>query len=908
MAFGGSVDFEGTLLTQGEVSAPGRSAWVSANAGSGKTHVLIQRVTRLLLARTSPSKIVCITYTKAAAAEMAERLFGQLGQWALMPDTELKTALAKVVGAEEAAEAELGEARKLFARALETPGGLKIQTIHSFCEMVLRRFPAEAALLPGFKVMEEADAAAALWRIVERLAEEALAKDEALLAAFDRLGAEYSPGQPGGFQLTLQGLLMAFAGKRGRILEAHRRAGGLEAFCADLRARCGLLPSDDEDAVEARAAGAADRFFLREVAQQFAGGGATAQKISAQAAAFLETGRFCDLESLALTKDKKPRSTGQFGNKSKALVADFEERWTALCSVALEGIALREAVGFCRVNEALHRLGAEVCRRFEIYKTHTGLLDFEDLIERTVRLMAETSNAWVLYKLDQGVEHVLLDEAQDTGALQWEVIERLTEEFFAGEGTAERARTLFVVGDEKQSIYSFQGADADLFHQKREALKERAREGLVDRSLGLSFRSTAPVLDFVDMAMTTADGRPLLGEDYQLHSTKHEGLHGRVELWPLIEKGESGKVVPWELPVDTPGEADPRRRLAASIAREIDGWVKGGEVLANPKRPVSYGDVLILCQTRGPQFQEIVRALAAGGIPCAGADKVRMKDDVAVRDLLALLRFAANEDDCLSLAELLKSPFWDLCEDELFALAHGRKGRLWAAVLAEAERKGALGDKCRLVRDEIGAAVLAGRRRGPFALLSAILEGGGKSGRRRIAERLGSVSDEAIGELLSEALSFELEHPRTIEGFLSHLEGFSGEVKKEQAGAGNAVRVMTVHGAKGLQAPIVILADAGDLKEAHSIFRQNPLIELGQENAAGAFVPEAGCLACVESGMSKGPPAARAAKAYADGRRMEEYRRLFYVAATRAAGRVYICGTAEGKRKPDAPAETPPHY
>ena len=900
---GGSDPLADVTATQMRVADPGVSAWVSANAGSGKTYVLIQRVTRLLLAGTPPARIVCITYTKAAAAEMADRLFLRLGAWALLGDAELSLALREVVGEAEVANADLGAARRLFARALETPGGLKIQTIHAFCEMVLRRFPAEAGLLPGFEVLEEAEADEAMRGIVSRLAEDALDADPALLDAFDTLGADYKPasGSGFGFQTSLHDVLAGFAGHRHAVARAHAAAGGVEGFVRGLYARHEMSGDETGAGLRAAACAAADTLFLREVADGFRVGGKRAVATAGQVAAFLDGGSACfdTLTGIALTQKLEARQPSWWG-KATDKVADFEARWAELAEGVRAGHDALEALAFCRLNAALHRLGHRFATEYEQFKARAGRLDFEDLIDRTARLLRDTSNAWVLYKLDQGIEHVLLDEAQDTAAPQWEVIQALTAEFFAGEGAErDRPRTLFVVGDEKQSIYSFQGADAALFDEKLKETRVAAGERFANAPMGLSFRTTPPVLDFVDAVF--ADARAPLMDRYERHRTRYPGGHGAVEVWPLPEKDEAPKGQAWDTPLDVPAPNDPKRALADAICERIKGWLDGDEPLGNPERAVTPGDILILCQTRGPQFHEIVGALSRHGIPAAGADKVRLKDDVAVRDMIALMRFATNQGDCLSLAELLRSPFWGVTEEELFALAHGRKGRLWAVVTARAEGTDALAAKCRAARDEIEAAITEGRRAGAFAMLSGLLERGHPTGRQRIARRLGRVPDEALGELLAEALDWESRHARTIEGFLDHIERFDGEVKKEQGKAEGegAVRVMTVHGAKGLEAPIVFLADAAHRKQESNAFKRNPLVPLGGHGPDG-YAPEPGCLVCAPAGKDAGPQTVRAAKAHAEAARLAEYRRLLYVAATRAAERLYVCGVANRHHDPDA--------
>ncbi|WP_031551352.1 double-strand break repair helicase AddA [Parvularcula oceani] len=892
MADGTFTVLEDTTARQRAVADPAASAWVSANAGSGKTHVLIQRVTRLLLPReredgswsdgTPPSKILCITYTKAAAAEMASRLFGTLGAWALMEDDALREQIRNMTG-EAPPDEVLPRARRLFARALETPGGLKIQTIHSFCESVLGRFPVEAGVVPGFKVMEEAESEALLRELVDGLAETALREEPELLEDFDLLGRHYRED-------ALRGLLRELSG---RMREIRAAAGGDEGgFCSAYFAEHGLAPGASEDDLVRAAAGRLDRLLLREIATLFGQGGKKDEALAEAASLFFED-ELAGTRALAGILCKVDGGPTQFvgGKKVLPLIEDCADRMRMMQTVLGEVKQAPSIIAFCEANAALHRLGFAVARAYDARKAALGALDFSDLIDRTVTLFEDTSQAWVLYKLDQGLDHILLDEAQDTGALQWAVFEKLADEFFAGEGArpedGEGGRTVFVVGDKKQSIYSFQGADAKLFDKKLGELTERLAVGgypFRPETLYLSFRSSAAVLEAVDAMFEGEAARGVLGKGHQAHRPVDPARHGRVELWPLVPKPEKAEDEPWDAPINARGESDPRRVLATEICERIKSWI-GRERLAQNGRPVRPGDILILCQTRGAQFQEVVRELARAGIPTAGADRVRLSEDVGVRDLHALLRFCVNSADCLSLAEVLRSPFWRLTDDELFALAHGRSGTLWARVKTEAEKDTVLGRKCRLARDEIEAARTEGLRGGAFALMSSVLENGHPTGWQRLRMRLGGTSDEAVEEVLAEALDFEARAPRTLQGFLAHLDAFERDVKKEAGEGGDTVRVMTVHGAKGLEAPIVILADAG-----HRTRRQDMLVPLGA-GEGDSFAPTPGRYACVPGGKSSDTPVSAAARAYAERLAAEERRRLLYVAATRAEERLYVCGT-----------------
>ena len=882
---------EQTTDNQYAVSDPARSAWVSANAGAGKTYVLIQRVTRLLLAGCAPSRIVCITYTKAAAAEMASRLFGTLSRWALADDDALRAALAKVVGEDEARAADLAPARLLFARALETPGGLKIQTIHSFCEMVLRRFPAEAGLLPGFTVLEDADARALQREVIASLATDAVAEDPILLRALDTAGEVLRPDAgEGGFQRGLHDVLAELAVRGRHVASAHAAAGGLDGFCARLYAAHDLGAGDTEETVAARLQGALDLAFLRQVEAAWSEGRTKAAGIAAAITEAFEADWSLDAAlPVFLTKSGTPFAAGPGDKTARGLFADFDARWAPMAAAAERAVAERQAIGFCAFNAALHRLAADVARRYDAAKATRGYLDFDDLIIRTRSLLADTSNAWVLYKLDQGIAHVLLDEAQDTGAEQWDVIWQLTEEFYAQESG--EARTLFVVGDEKQSIYSFQGADAALFQEKRADQEKRAtaagEDRFVSRDFALSFRSTPPILSFVDAALR-AGPEPLVPGLHARHGSVSDGAHGSVEVWAPFQKDETEAGLPWDAPVDAMGAGDPHRQLAEAICERIKAWTSGEEPLLHEERPVRPGDVMILFQRRAAAFHEMTQALSRHGIPTAGADRVRLKEDVAVRDLIALMRFCANTGDCLSLAELLKSPFWRLDDEELLALAHGRTGSLWQTLRKAAADLPPSDQRAVAVR-EIEAALRVGRAEGAFALLTHILDASrdadGATGRRRIARRLGGVPKEALDELLGAALAYEMRAPRSIEGFLAEIEADGGEVKKEQGEGAEAVRVMTVHGAKGLEAPIVILADATYCKEASHAFGKGSLLPF--------FGDEVGGIACCPGAKQRSTPF-QAAVDEADQRRHAEYRRLFYVGATRAEQRLVVCGVETG--------------
>ncbi|MGF1542946.1 MAG: double-strand break repair helicase AddA [Parvularculaceae bacterium] len=860
---------------QRRAADPATSAFVSANAGSGKTRVLTNRVARLLLAGSPPEKILCVTFTKAAAAEMAERLFDLLGGWAFADDAALAAPLDDLEGpparGERGAPA-LARARRLFAQALETPGGLKIQTIHSFCDSVLKRFPLEARASPGFSVLEEAAATA-----LKVEAFDAAARMPALAAAFARLSAVKSPE-------TIRETALAALGDARRLRRLRADVEGVR-FAAAL----GVAPDHDPgDAIRfatADPALAPDR--LTRLAEAFAAGGKKAgeraDELRKALVAASDDGRFAALTDCFLTKEGEPRS--QLVDKpGKAFDPGAADLAAEAQAAVVAGEEARRAGETLVDARALAAIVDEMAGEYARAKTARAALDFDDLIDGARRLFATETSAWVMYKLDRGLDHVLLDEAQDTSPDAWDVLDGPLREFFAGDGAAAAGRTFFAVGDRKQSIYSFQGADAALFGEKEQELGKRiaAVAPYANVPMALSFRTTAPVLRFVDEAF--ADPEALEGVDDA--RPLRPGVHrvdapGAVELWPLAPAPEKVEVSPWDAPLDARVGETPARRLAVAVAAEIADWLKTGAPNPSRGRPISPGDVMLLVQSRSALFHEAIAALSRAGVPVAGADKLRLLDDQGVKDLMSLARAALYAGDCLSHAEALRGPFCDVDEDALFDLAHGRRGRLADAIAARADERA----EWRAAADFIDAA-RARAAAGPVAFFAGVLEEGEPAGWRRLFARLGPAAREPVEELLRLAHDFEAGAPRSLRSFISWATANAGDVSRDAGEGGDVVRVMTAHKAKGLEADIVFLLDARRAKRTtERIYDVAP-------DAAPVLATKAPSAALVE------------AKAAAARRAAAEHRRLFYVAATRARDRLYVCGVED--RRTSKPAKGKP--
>lgn len=881
-------------------SDPRVSAWVTANAGTGKTYVLTQRVARLLLDGTEPDKILCLTYTKAAASEMAERLFGQLSEWTVISDQDLISRLEDFVGTEHL-PGSLHRARRLFAQALEAPGGLKIQTIHAFCERLLRRFPLESGVSPDFQVLDEfeanklqidamdaavlalsapenLDGQSALDYLMRATHESELVQlSAAILSAPERF-LDVSSGRVRPIEL-LQELVSAHG-----IAEDETPSSFVEAFADDLSSR-----SDHLMAIAAQ---------WREGTTQDQNRAAILQAASQEGLrAYERTELYCDA---LLKKDREPFKnlhTKKLATQNSNIVQllDKEEK------IALRFVRKRAALSLKERTLALIHYGAALCNHYAQRKKSGSFLDYRDLIEKTNLLLSNTTaSQWVLYKLDGGIDHILVDEAQDTSPDQWNLIEKIASEFFAGQGAwtehaPDLVRTIFAVGDEKQSIYSFQGADPKKFLETHEAFSERAGEAELEFSsvtLSESRRSTSEVLALVDQVFSDPQYAAQITQPGQkvLHEVFRENEPGLVEFWPLVRPPAREPDLPWDAPLDQEHESQAHCILAARIADQIKTWLQDQEWLPSQNRPIKPSDIFILVQRRGVFFEEMIRALKRRSVPVAGSDRLKLTEHIAVMDLIAAGSFVLLPEDDLNLAALLKSPLIGVSEDELFQLAYDRGGAsLWHAMNEAVQKE----PDTVFARAEMYLRGLLNRvdLERPFEFFSFLLSqdcpAGGEAplnGWQALVSRLGREAEDPISEFLSAALEFESRQVPSMQHFIQHLSSSSPELKREVDQDSDEVRVMTVHGSKGLQSRIVFMPDTCYRANA----RQDPKI-LG----AGSQLYWVGA-------STEDVPITSALRAAAASRREAEHLRLLYVAMTRAQDRLYISGYSGQKKVHDA--------
>ena len=869
-------------------SAPSDHAALSASAGTGKTHVLTARVLRLLLSGVDPASILCLTFTKAGAAEMAGRIHKRLAYWVRLDDAKLRKELFQL---DEKNDPEnLAKARTLFARVLDaTGGGLRVQTIHAFAQSLLAAFPSEAGLIPGFRPLEAREeqllARSTLADLLVRAEEEGdlpLIRDVQALSL--RLGE-------GGAEKFLKACAAA--------PEAMAALGPREGVEARLRHLFGL-PLGDVDA--AIAAECADERFdlagLRRIgllnAQWGTKGGLERASLCEHwlAAAPAERARLLgSLHSVWSKSDGDPRS---FAKGQAPQDSDYADLAAAAFECCARLIGLRRTAAMLSTLAAGLRAGQSFARAYGSAKRAAGLVDFDDLIRETERLLLTPGMGdWVRYKLDQQTDHILVDEAQDTNASQWSIVEALVSEYFSGQGARGRHRTIFTVGDFKQAIFGFQGTDPREFERARAYFQAKARllrdaaidarlpeqeipPDFLDLSMDISFRSSPPILEAVDRVVADLGHKAFgLPRRPNPHESHHKGRAGSVTLWFPFSEASDEEVGEenWL------GEAT--RAYAGSVARQVRAWLDEPFWLESQKRPLRPEDILILVRRRGDLAALLVARLHAEDVPVAGVDRLLLSAPLAVRDLLAAARFAAQPLDDLNLASLLVSPLFGWSQDALFDAAFGRAGALWPHLRAHQPPERLAGLHAILAMADYAT---------PHLFFETILSGP-LDGRRRLLERLGAEARDPIEELLSSALDYESQATASLQAFLDWFARGDVEIVRDPSAPQDAVRVMTVHGAKGLQAPVLILADACANPDNAGAGARLAALDLDGLRLP-VFRPKKDELA----------EPLKAEIERRDRLDREEHWRLLYVALTRAEERLYV-GGALGVRDRTGPAE-----
>ncbi|MFZ4689973.1 MAG: double-strand break repair helicase AddA [Polymorphobacter sp.] len=850
-------------------ATPDRHAWVAASAGTGKTQVLSARVLRLLLLGTPPHAILCLTFTKLAAAEMQARVLDRLARWARCTADELVSDLRALEADTDSATQ--ARARRLFAQVLDAPAGLAVQTIHAFAQGLIASFPVESGVAPGFATLDDRGGMALRRRLLTEAIEAAARDGDS--AFLDDLA-----------EISISGGEQQLAAVAARLMGHGEALAGLAMAGIEPMLRRGFgLPTDgDGAAVLAAQVAAFDMAGLVRLASALEQGGKIALGKRTRLLAWLEsTDKAAAFETLCevfLTTTETVNSqaiTKAVAAHDPVAAAFYPEFGAGLIAMRCEQRLYAAAAHAARHLRVGKRLAADWTRA----KARLGVIDYDDMIAAAQRLLTAPGAAdWVRYKLDQRIDHVLVDEAQDTNLRQWEIVRALIDEFFAGDGARETRRTLFVVGDFKQSIFGFQGADPAVYRDKRDGFAELASDAgdvLETIELTTNFRSVGAVLDVVDAVIAELGAQAFDKDGVLPHVPERKPQAGRVTLWPPVQPAGDAD----DAEDDESGPAPKAEiTMAHNVAETIAGWLDPADPMLLPSkgRPVGPQDILVLVRSRSGFSTALVGALHEYGVPVAGVDRLKLTDPLAVADLLALARFALQPGDDLTLAALLVSPFLALDHDQLFALADGRSGALWDRVRDSGDP--AVVAAAAWLGDVLGLADFTA----PYEFFERILSGH-LQGRQKLLARLGEEARDAIDAVLDQALAFESANAPSLQGFLAWVEGDDIDIKRDPDAPLDAVRLMTVHGAKGLQAPIVILADTAKARRAE---REAPVL---MSFDGGLRLP----VFLADRKRLTGRLAQAVEDQDHDAER--EHCRLLYVALTRAEDLLFVGGALSGK-------------
>lgn len=847
---------------------PARHVWVAASAGTGKTHVLTDRMLRLLLGGSPPDRILALTFTKAAAAEMQNRLTKRLGQWQTLDDAALDAELA-VLGLAPTALLRR-RARTLFAHALDVPGGLRVQTLHSFAQGLLAAFPVEAGLQPGFRALEERDATQLRKQaLYEAIATAQAQGDSRFLDDLARLSILKGEG---GVMQIIDRMIAHAEGVLGFANE--------DGFAPAVRRWLSVGPDEKpgERLAEALDPAVHDDARLEELAAGMEiWGAATGLKDAAAARSWLagdaaaRIAGFPDLWKLVLTQDGEPKKHQHAVKKVPSLRGIIDDIAADLLLLA----DLDKRLAAADLAAHALRAGHRVVQRYARLKRARVAIDFDDMIAETARLLGpEGVPSYVAWKLDSRFDHVLVDEAQDTNQRQWAIIGRLIEDFF----DRERSRSIFVVGDHKQAIYGFQGTDPKIFQAEASRITpvaEASGRPLHPVDLDLSFRSGPAVLEVVNSFLHSAGAEALgLPATPPRHQPYRANAPGEVVLWPILtpaaDEDEGDEIE------DNSEAAD--RLMAKRLADQIALWLKPGPDrlwLPARSRYARPEDILILLRKRSWLMAALVGRLHEAGVPVAGVDRLLLTEPLAVLDCLALVRFAVQPEDDLTLATLLVSPFLGWGHEQIRELSHGKPGlwtKLGTSTLPHAIE----------ARAFLGSVLALADFGGPYAFLDTILSGPLR-GRSRLLARLGQEANDPIDELLLQALVFETRNPPALAAFLAWIEAEGSDVKRDSEAPRGEVRLMTIHGSKGLEAPVVILADSAHNRRANRGGHVPVTLDGGL--TVPFFHPSA----------RDNPQKISDELARIDERETQEDLRLLYVGLTRAADHLYIGGAVGGR-------------
>jgi ATP-dependent helicase/nuclease subunit A len=868
------------IATQQRASDISQSVWVSASAGSGKTTVLTNRLIVLLLNNIQPSKILCITFTKNAAAEMRNRINEKLSEWILFSDEKLKNSVETLIG-KTPNEATLQNARTLFAKILDNADELKILTIHAFCQQIMKRFPFEAGIIPNFEIADERLEKEFLLEATKDLLTKKTLEPR-LQKAIKKIAIQTN-------QKNFNELLSELLNNRNKLIHLKQFFGGESNIIDAIYKTLGLNLKDTEEKIfkEFLEYNSLNKQEFEKIYETIQRIGTLKDKqkyeILKQWANQPEKRRenFKEYKNIFITQRKKEKKEKLITDKPKRLCPQSNEILLQEQNRIYQFVETLKSLKIAELTKSLLILSYEILQKYSFLKLERGILDYNDLIIKTKDLLSDNTNSqWVSFKLDEGIHHILVDEAQDTSPYQWNIIKAIVDEFFQQENCD---KTILVVGDEKQSIFSFQGADPKAFafmHNHYKQLCQDSNNCFETIPFVNSFRSLSAILQLVDKIFEPEDMRKAISQLVK-EPIKHNPLRiglGKIEVWPLIskEKEDKSKEFTWQLPFQSKIKISNIEKLAKLIAEKIQAWIKNKKIILDKKtgekRLLRYSDIMILLRKRGRFADFLIKALNKKNIPVSGIDRLKLTENIIIKDLIALGNFILFPEDNLNLANIIKSPIIGLNEDDLFNLCAQNKISLWQTIKQNPQYK--------KTKDYLEEIIEKSKLLTPYELFVYILDI--KNGRDKIINRFTETAHDLLNEFLNLLKAFEKNHIPSLNNFMNYLKIAPITIKRDMEQTLNEVRVMTTHGAKGLQAPIIFLPDSyhsnidvtTNKNKIYWLKDLNNNYELpfwnGEQENNNEFI-----LKLKEEWTKECK---------------NEYLRLLYVALTRAENELYICG------------------
>ncbi len=878
-----------TIKLQQEASDPKRSVFVAASAGSGKTKILTDRVLRLLLTGSTPNQILCLTFTKVAAFEMKHRIYKELGNWSIINENDLSNRIFNLT-AQKPSKSLLKKARNLFVSILDDFEGIKINTIHAFCQGLMARFPLESEIKPNFSIIDSQIENKLLLQAKDMLLKEALT-NESLKQKIQSISSNLN--EEGFLDIILE-----LINKRSDLESTIEELSGLNNLNNILLLIFNSKDKDKEIIYNLINNPDQDSNFNVKSLKEIANIAKDSDKISDKnyynsTINYLKNpneDNFAEYINGFFTQKKEARK-----NIITKFVSIKYENASQIIKLESDRLAsiIEEINSFYIANLTIDLLeiANKMLQFYSNLKNSNNYLDYSDLISKSVKLLNNKENSqWIKYKLDGAIEHILVDESQDTNNNQWQIIKAVSDDFFNENKTEEgQKRTIFIVGDNKQSIYSFQGADPGIFSNVFSYYQNKlklANQEISNISLNNSFRSRRNILKLVDNIFQNEKYKKAISP---INMVKHNPIkiqeNGKVELWPIInvkkKKEEYKNDFSWKINVRPSNTLNSKELLAKLIAKKIKSWIVTKKIIKSENRVIQPRDIMILIKNRTNNLGNlIIENLQKEGIAVNGGDKIELFNNILIKDLLTIARFLLLPEDDLNLATLLKSPLLEISEEDLFELCQVKNQK--EIYLFQALK---LSKKPNIIKAlEFLSDMENFYQRNTYEiylLFLHILEN--KNKKAKIIAHFGEESKEIIHQFLNLCINFEESDSIGLESFISDIDNSSLRINIDSINNEfNQVKITTIHSAKGLESKIIILADSFHSHIQKYGSNKNKILWLNKDNLKIPIYK-----------ASKDSQLTNDIKKHNLKIKEEEYLRLLYVAITRAEEEIYITGFGE---------------